>query len=230
MEYAAREQAPVHGSRALLIGVLAAMSGVGVAMVAVRNVYAGNGNYWFLVWNLFLAWLPLLFAFLAEAAWRARLAWLAASCGVLWLLFLPNAPYILTDLLHLTPAPPVPLWYDVLLLVTFAWTGLLLGFVSLLLIHRGVERSFSRRLGWFVALVSLVLSGFGIYLGRFVRWNSWDVFTQPGALAGALASGMSQPQAHPRLVVVTALLSGLLILLYVAMWNMANLSAQHPTR
>lgn len=101
--------------------------------------------YGFLCWNLFLAWIPWLAGQTFRAASRRRastvlqLGWFA-----LWLLFLPNAPYIATDLIHLAPRPPVPLWYDLALLLSYAGTGLLLGYVSLLEVQTAVEERFSR--------------------------------------------------------------------------------------
>src|SRR5581483_11323407 len=95
--------------------------------------YHSPVQFW-LVWNLFLAWLPALGAFAAYNLNHlpTRLRWLPIlGFSVLWLLFLPNAPYLITDIIHLKPHPGVPLWYDLITLVTFAWTGSFLGLISL---------------------------------------------------------------------------------------------------
>ena len=186
-----------------------------VALVAVRALYSGELLFTFLLWNLFLAWIPLLFAWLAaEAAvlpgMRKRpLAALAVT--VPWLLFFPNAPYILTDLLHLRARAPVPLWYDLILLLTFALLGLFLGFVSLRMMQDVINGYFGFAAGWLFALAALGAGGLGIYIGRFLRWNSWDLLTRPLPLMGDIWTSLGQP----RTVVVSGLLAVLLLFAYI---------------
>ncbi len=181
------------------IAVLALSSALGVAMLVARVLYGGRGHG-YLVWNLFLAWLPLGFACATCLAaqfshFQRRLVFLL-GCG--WLLFLPNAPYIVTDLVHLRLRPPVPLWYDVLLLMVFAWTGVLLGFTSLQMMQRLVTERWGVWRGWLFALAALLLASFGIYLGRFQRWNSWDAMFQPLDVAADIAHRIFVPWEHPR--------------------------------
>ena len=99
----------------------------------------------------------------------------------LWLLFLPNAPYIVTDFVHLSAGSHAPLWFDGVELSAFAWTGMLLGFVSLYLIHAVIRHRFGAIAGWGACFACSHSSSVGVYLGRVKRWNSWDVLTQPGA-------------------------------------------------
>jgi uncharacterized membrane protein len=185
--------------------------------------------YGFLCWNLFLAWIPWLAGqgFRDSSRRRAstvlQLGWLA-----LWLLFLPNAPYIATDLLHLAPRPSVPLWYDLVLLLSFAGTGLLLGYVSIIDVQTAVEERFSRGTGWGVAAGSLFLSGFGIYLGRFLRWNSWEVLTDPAGLFYDISDRLLNPTSHPRTYAVTLILGSGLLLGYAALrWLVATYREPH---
>ncbi len=100
--------------------------------------------------------------------------------ALVWLAFFPNAPYIITDFQHLANGwSGAPLWFDVILLIWTSWTGLLLGIVSLYLMQEIVRKNFGKMLGWvFVFSVSL-LSSIGVYLGRFLRWNSWDILNDP---------------------------------------------------
>ena len=154
-------------------------------MIVVRIDRTGSGYYRFLLTNLFLACIPL---FLSTAL-RIAHYWKLPSpiqFGVagLWLLFLPNAPYILTDILHLTRASHAPAWYDLALLLSCAGTGLLVGYLSLIDVQTIAARRVGQTWSWIFALVSLVLSGFAIYLGRFLRWNSWDVLIDPTRLFG----------------------------------------------
>ncbi|MEP7356720.1 MAG: DUF1361 domain-containing protein, partial [Anaerolineales bacterium] len=157
---------------------------VSLGLLALRVIYSHRLEYTYLAWNLFLAWLPMLCALAAYNAGkrRSRLSWLVvAGCALAWLLFFPNAPYLLTDILHLQPSQNAPLWFDLVLLLAFAWTGFFLGLVSLILMQSLVRRAAGRRCrqftaaiaSWAFALAVLGLSGFGIYLGRFLRWNSW---------------------------------------------------------
>jgi uncharacterized membrane protein len=188
------------------------------ALIGLRIGRTQSFSYLFLAWNLFLAWIPLAAAQVFRAASRRRAAvswqmgWLA-----LWLLFLPNAPYLVTDLLHLKLRPPVPLWYDLVLLLSCAGTGLLLGYLSLHEVHTAVEERFGRVTGWSVAAGSLLLSGFGIYLGRFLRWNSWEVVTDPAGLFGDVSVRLLHPGLYPRAYGVTLFFGGGLLLGYAAL-------------
>lgn len=189
-----------------------------MALLVLRVERSGSVSYLFLSWNLFLAWIP----WVAGQAFRAssrsrgsrllRLGWFG-----LWLLFLPNAPYIVTDLLHLSARPGIPLWYDLALLFSCAGTGLLLGYLSLLDVQGAVEERHGRTAGWIVAGGSLFLSGFGIYLGRFLRWNSWEVLTDPSGLFLDIADRLLNPTSHPRTYGVTLIFGMSLLLGYVAL-------------
>ncbi len=188
------------------------------SLVVLRVERSGSLMYVFLCWNLFLASIPLLAAQAFRDSSRRRsaaplqLGWLA-----LWLLFLPNAPYIVTDLLHLSSRPPVPLWYDLALLLSCAATGLLLGYVSLIEVQGAVEERFGRVTGWLLATGSLFLSGFGIYLGRFRRWNSWDVLTDPTGIFHDVFDQLLNPASHPRTYAVTLIFGSGLLLGYAAL-------------
>ncbi len=200
-----------------------------IALLMLRVERSGSLSYVFLWWNLFLAWIP----WLAAQAFRAssqrrgprllRLGWFT-----LWLLFLPNAPYILTDLLHLAPRPLVPLWYDLALLLSCAGTGLLLGYISLLEVQGAVEERHGRVAGWIVAAGSLFLSGFGIYLGRFLRWNSWEVLTDPAGIFGDITVRLLNPASHPRTYGVTLIFGIGLLLGYMALRVLAVPQSPSP--
>jgi len=212
----------------LLFLALTLASGVGVALVAARFVVSHRFAYFNLVWNLFLAWLPLGFAFLAGRFHGSRRRLLA--CALLWLLFLPNSPYLVTDLVHLKPRPPVPLWFDILLVQSFVLTGLLLGFLSVYLMHRLVSHSYGRRIGWLFTLLILALTGFGIYLGRFERWNSWDLFTSPIALSADIWDMIRHPRANKTAYVFSALCGTFLFLTYAAFYSLTALHHPVPPR
>ena len=172
-------------------------------MIAVRVERTGSGYYRFLLANLFLASIPLVLSSGLRVADRMQLNRLIkAGLFTLWLLFLPNAPYILTDILHLTRAKEAPAWYDLALLLSCAGTGLLMGYLSLIDLQTLIARYSNAVFGWMFALVSLVLSGFAIYLGRFLRWNSWDVIVSPTLLLN-IAGGLKHPTTQTRPLSVT---------------------------
>ncbi len=153
-----------------------------VFLFFVGRVYlSGEGTYAFLIWNLFLAWIPYLFSVVNSAIHHVRPNWWWAHLipGGLWLLFLPNAFYIMTDLIHLTKRQSIPIWYDAGFLAILAWTGIFLAIVSLHTIRGIVESYTNVWIGRVFVLIVLGLSGFGVYLGRFPRWNSWDVLSDP---------------------------------------------------
>lgn len=196
------------------------------SLLAVRALYTGQDIHFGLGWNLFLAWIPMALSLLAYnlSAGRRPAGWiLSAPCAALWLLFFPNAPYILTDMLHLRPTGSVPIWYDLIMLVAFAWTGAFLGLVSLYLLQGAVRRLLGAPAGWLFSLGVLLVTGFGVYLGRFPRWNSWDLLMQPVALLGALAARAQDPIANPRAIVFPLLFSLCLLAMYLVFVAAAQL-------
>jgi uncharacterized membrane protein len=184
-------------------------------LVLVRNLYTGNPNFRYLIWNLFLAWVPFVLALLLyDGQRRGMRAPGLVVLGALWLVFFPNAPYIVTDFVHLSRDPLSPLWFDGLTIASFAATGLLLGLGSLYLVQSAVRRE----LGWLVVGAALVLGSIGIYLGRFVRLNSWDFFTNPHYVAYLVRLRLADPLGNPKLIAVvitsTLMLGAAYLLVY----------------
>ena len=165
-----------------LFFVLGLSLALSFALIAVRILITGQLQFAFLLWNLFLAAIPFgLSAALALAA-RPAGARLLLPVGAAWLLFFPNAPYLVTDLFHLVPRPGVPYWYDLALIMSCAWNGLMLAFASLLDMHTLVRQRLGGGAGWLFVTLALGLSAFGVYLGRYLRYNSWDILSNPFTL------------------------------------------------
>ena len=212
-----RLPAPRRPPWALLAALLLA-SATSTLLVTARVIHTGRLTYAFLVYNLFLAWIPLGFAAAAELfdRWRSRPgAVLTMLCAAAWLVFFPNAPYLMTDLMHLRVQNNRLLWLDLTALQAFAWTGLALGFVSLALVQRIVARRFGRALSWCFACATIAASAFGIYLGRFRRWNSWDVVRDPTGLTADVAGTLLHPFANAHVIAYCAVLGAFLFTAYV---------------
>jgi uncharacterized membrane protein len=161
--------------------------------VGLKNDLSGLG----LVWNLFLAWLPLGFILIAR---RRQLKHDGNGFFVyfyifLWLLFFPNTTYIITDLMHVPEYGGRLLWYDSLRIFLFALAGLAVGLYSMMVAHQVFNRMFGHFKAWWILSFAGFLSGYGIYLGRFERFNSWDLFTNPFSLVRQIIGDFNNPLA-----------------------------------
>jgi uncharacterized membrane protein len=213
----------VRSRLALTLTALLVASALCVALVEYRIHRTGNPFYRFLVWNLFLAWVPVGFAVLAQRRARRGVDVVVGALLVLWLLFFPNAPYMLTDFIHLGESRLVPVWYDALMLSSFAWTGLLLGFVSLYLVQLVTRRVVGPTWSWVGVACALGLASFGVYLGRFVRVNSWDALIRPRSVAHVVRTELENPLQHPRLVAVLVALTAFLLVGYAVLYSFAGM-------
>ncbi|RKH07507.1 DUF1361 domain-containing protein [Corallococcus carmarthensis] len=187
-----------------------------VDLLAVRLDWSERASFAFLSWNLFLAWAPYTLALLARVLIARGLGspWRLAPLAFGWLALFPNAPYLVTDFIHLRQRPVVPLWFDAALLALFAATGWMLGLLSLEVWKRWLEERWGRTAAWAFVAVTSLLCGYGIYLGRVERWNSWDVLARPERLFFAMATHVREPLAHPALPQVTVFFALLLPLSY----------------
>ena len=206
-------------------------------LIIIRNIQWGTGlhvaltnqssshyatTFLFLLWNLFLAWIPYAISLVLE---RYHLKKNASTylwpLLLMWLLFLPNAPYILTDLVHLRSRPPIPIWFDMIVFFAFAWTGLMLGLLSMLKVERIIQLYFKKNIKTAFPLIILPLCAMGVYVGRFLRWNSWDVFQRPQTLVLDLWSLLQSVQFYQDLGIFILPFTALLFLLY---WSLQHLS------
>ena len=194
-----------------------------VALVVVRFAESGSTKFGGLVWNLFLAWIPLILAVAVYDRWRRgrRADGALFALGALWLLFFPNAPYIVTDFVHLERTADVPYWYDAVTVAAFAWTGVLLGFASLFLVQTVVRQWRGVVSGWVFAGVALALGSLGIYLGRFLRLNSWDALEHPSVLPRILHAVARDPFAYQEAIGVTVLFTVALGFAYFLLYSFA---------
>lgn len=178
-----------------------------LCLIGVRLVLAGNTRYWFLPWNLLLAWVPLLLALvLRRVADRYQwTSWQFIAVFAGWLLFLPNTFYIVTDFMHLHDTGEVSILYDAVTMMLFSLSGVLLGFVSLLTVENELRRGLGRKATTAVVAAIILLCSFAIYLGRYLRWNTWDVVASPGGLFLDVTDRILRPFDHPLAVTTTLL-------------------------
>lgn len=162
-----------------------------------RILVTGSIAYLFLPWNLFLGFIPywLTGRMILMPAWLEN-KWKFYGLLMIWLLFIPNSFYIITDLFHLTHIDSAPKWYDLLMIFSFAWNGLLYGVISLRRIELLVTVRGARGFSLLVVFIVMWLCAFGIYIGRFLRFNSWDVITNPFSLLAEIGDMMIHPLAH----------------------------------
>jgi len=182
-----------------------------------RVIGSGEETYRFLLWNLFLAWMPYLFSLAAMVIhrWKPRGWWAVIPPGALWLLFFPNAPYIVTDLMHLDHRAPVPIWYDVGLLLTFALAGCFLAVASLRSMQRIVSVFVGQFLSWVFVMGIIGLSSFGIYLGRYLRWNSWDILREPLQLLRDVYDPIRHPFSNKETIAFSIMFAAILFVFYL---------------
>jgi uncharacterized membrane protein len=164
-----------------------------------RFVYTDTNAFLFLNWNLFLAFIPWLSSSILIIYPSLQKSKIALSVLIIaWLLFFPNAPYILTDLFHLQMKTTMPIWFDLLLILSFAWAGLMFGFISLWDIEKILGSKINKKLIPVISSVLLFLGSFGIYVGRYLRWNSWDIIREPLALLYDISDSFINPFQHPK--------------------------------
>jgi len=202
-----------------------------VGLVFARVAYSDSNRHTGLVWNLFLAWIPFMLAYFAHAvSWRrASLYLVIPVIAFLWLIFFPNAPYMLTDLQDLARrASGAPLWYDVIIVVWSSWTGMLLGVISLYLMQDIIIRRVSRLAGWVFVFVISALSSFGIYIGRFVRLNSWDILQDPGETALEVLGIIIDPSR--RLAAFTLLYTSFFLFIFLLLYSFSHMLREQIVR
>ncbi len=188
-------------------------------LLIIRAVETQQVQGLFLLWNLFLAWMPLFFALVGRRlvvstskVTKFKQIQIYTTLAF-WLLFFPNAPYLITDLIHLSENKSQILWFDAVGFFIAALAGMATGLYSLYVAHQVLNRLTTNVLAWIIVSGSITLSGFGLYLGRFVRFNSWDLFTTPVYLLRKSFQELKNPLAMQTTLVFTLVV----MVLYISM-------------
>lgn len=219
-------------ARQRLIAALAVSSFVSVGLYITRAFHYETSHYIFLNWNLFLAWLPLVFAWLLYK-WVQKnpwVSWQGAVLTILWLGFLPNSFYLLSDLIHLQTTLAANVMYDTVMLLSFAWNGLVLGFFSLFLVHQLLIKRIRPLYGHYIVATILFLCSFAIYLGRFLRWSTWDVLVNPAGILFDVSDRIINPEAHSQTFTTTITFFLLLGSMYVVLWQFIEVIREQKRR
>ena len=193
--------------------VLLFLSVFSILLTVVRVLVTGRSMFLFLWWNLFLAFIPWSIATLVRVR-QIQNRWILSLLLVCWIVFFPNAPYILTDLVHLQDDRAAPLWFDMMLLLSFGFAGMFYGFVSLHLLETRFLRTLSGLWSGVVSVGLIYLACFGIYLGRFLRWNSWDLVDDLGKVLSDIFVRVADPFANRETWAFTLLFGTFLNLVY----------------
>ncbi len=194
-----------------------------IVMVLARVAATGSTYYLFLLWNIFLALVPFIISIvLLSIDEKKRIAlWLLIILGLLWLSIFPNAPYLVTDVVHLRKSQLAPMWFDALMFFSVAWAGMVAGLYSLSHIEKILRARYSNLITWIVLVKIVALTSFGIYLGRFLRWNSWDVVASPYELASDVWNVFSQPELHQQAFLLIPVFFVFIFVSYLA-WRENN--------
>lgn len=207
-----------------LSGTLLLMTLVSVGLYAVGIVHSITVGYGYMVWNLFLGWLSvgLIMWLLHMLRYKRWSSWQGIGLSVLWLVFLPNSFYLVSDLIHIEDAPQNGVTYTAVMLMSFALNGLVLGYTSLYLFHVELKKRLPPGTARNIIAFVLLLCSFAIYVGRDLRWNTWDIFLNPAGLLFDLSSRFINPFGYPRMFSLTGAFFLLLTTTYIALWNIAG--------
>ncbi len=199
-------------------------SGVSAFLLIARVVATGTMKFSFLLWNLFLAWVPLGLAYwLRQRTLKKNVPdWKDTVIGLLWLGFLPNSFYIISDIIHIQSSGEVSILFDIAMITSFVLNGLLLGYISLFMMHRIVAKFSTERIAYVFAQGILLLCSFAIYLGRYLRWNTWDVVVNPAGLVFDVTDRLVNPAMHTLTFVVTGVFFIVLGSTYAVVYRLAQ--------
>jgi uncharacterized membrane protein len=208
-------------ARQRLMLALGVSSFISVGLFVTRALQYETSRYIFLNWNLFLAWLPLAFAwwlysYVQKNRW---VSWQGVVLTLLWLGFLPNSFYLVSDLIHLQTTQASNGLYDVVMLMSFAWNGLVLGFFSLFLTHQLLLKRLQPRVAHSIIASVLLVCSFAIYLGRYLRWSTWDVLVNPAGVLFDVSDRFINPVSHGQTFGTTLTFFLLLGSMYLVIWQ-----------
>ena len=194
---------------------------VGVFLFFYSAALGHDYQYSYLLWNLFLAWIPLLLTLRLIEVLRTKpwSSWEALFISVLWLLFLPNSFYMISDFIHLQSAPPTQIVFYALTFASIIYTAVVLGFISLYLIHLELKKRFSDKESALYIALTIMICCVAIYVGRDLRWNSWDVLTNPGGIIFEVSNQLLHFSYYGQALSMIMVFFVLISSMYVLAWS-----------
>jgi uncharacterized membrane protein len=211
-------------TRARLGLALGVASLVSVALWGVAALRNHSWDLAYLSWNLFLAWIPLLLMLWLEKVLRRKVwsSWQALLITVAFVSFLPNTFYLTTDVIHLQEVPRVDLIFDVVMFMSFILNAFLLGLISVFMFHIELRKRLTVAKSWSLLGALLLIVSFAIYIGRDLRWNTWDILLNPASILFEVSDRLLAPTQHPELFSITLGFFALITSIYVVVWYVAR--------
>lgn len=209
----------------LALGV-ASLTSLGLYIMGAWSNHDFAFNY--LPWNLALAWMSLLVTLWLEAVLHRNLwsSWYALFVTGLWLVLLPNTFYMVSDFVHIQDVGRVDLLYDVVMFASFIFNGVFLGMLSLFLVHWELAKRVSGRMATSFIGVIILLCSFAIYIGRELRWNTWDILTNPSSVLFDVSDRVLNPRDHPQAFTTTGSFFATLATMYAVLWYVGKVARQ----
>lgn len=219
-------------ARRRVVYSLVGLTAVSLVLYAVEVHRLGDARYSYLIWNLFLAWLPLVLAGWLLRLLRTRLwsSWLPVLVTFVWFMLLPNSFYMISDYIHIADMQGSDVVYGVVTFTSFIFTAALVGFASLYLVHAELLKRLRQRSASLIVAVILFACSFAIYLGRDLRWNSWDVLLNPAGVLFDVSDRVLHPLGHPGTLSTTFSFLVLLGSLYIVGWQLGEATRQNEKR
>lgn len=207
--------------RTALIRAILVSNSVSIVLFGLRVIATDDTRYWFLFWNLLLAWVPVLFAWMLTNRLKTK-SWkepVPIALTLLWLVFLPNSFYLISDLIHLQSTGDIGVLFDAVFFLSCIWNGIVAGMLSIIWVHQAIILRRSRTIAASIIAVVILLVSFAIYLGRALRWNTWDIVANPAGLLFDVSERLINPLGHPQVFVTTFTFFALLGSMYLVIWS-----------
>lgn len=214
------------------LGLALGWSSITSLALFVVGIFSNDSTeFSYLIWNLALAWIPLALTLWLERTLRRKLwsSWQALALTLLWVAFLPNSFYMITDFIHLKEVARADILFDVITFTSFVANGVVLGFASLYMVHSELAQRVGRQISGALVSGTLLLTSFAIYIGRDLRWNTWDIVFNPASLLFDVSDRLLNPGTHPQVISTTFGFFVLLGSLYFIMWQLARNLRQRNT-
>jgi uncharacterized membrane protein len=209
-----RKYYPIIGS--LLIALV-----VCLVMILINAVTAKTSYYFFLPYNIFLAFFSPTFAIILKNRLHTQ-PWLKPSNLILTfllLIFLPNSFYMITDLIHVQYIIGIDVLYNIIFTNLAIFIGLIAGFISLYIFHVELLKRTYHRYAHIIIGILIIAISFAIYLGRYLRWNSWDILLNPSGILFDTSDTLIHPSTHPVFFPIMFAFSFAIGVMYLVIWQ-----------